>query len=200
MLILVVFGQEASCEPFDCDGPLGLSKDCVDNCQLAMRHRGSVPGLEKYTKKMKVQNFVEGNNLHQTDCLDDLTGCMTFKCIDGDGNDIFRFNSCEDKNNRCSKDHELDKICRDAGAKPICNYCLNVNGGNCNKDSIELDALLPKTTPPPPPPPTPPPFKPPHIVLEASIEKGGGVMSLCNFTFTFLLFLGGVLVRWMMEM
>uniref|UniRef100_A0A183BZT8 Troponin T2d, cardiac n=1 Tax=Globodera pallida TaxID=36090 RepID=A0A183BZT8_GLOPA len=35
---------------------------------------------------------------------------------------------------------------------------------------------------------------------ERTKRERGGVMSLCNFIFTFLLFLGGMLVHWMMEM
>uniref|UniRef100_A0A183CJ79 Uncharacterized protein n=1 Tax=Globodera pallida TaxID=36090 RepID=A0A183CJ79_GLOPA len=146
---------------------------CADNCQLAMRHRTMLPGLDKYTKDMSVNNFVQGNIKVDVDCLNDLAGCMTYQCIDGDGNDIFRFNSS-------------------AGAEPKCTVCKNGDAGICNQEKIELNEFRAKTTTLRPPPP--PPFKAPSIVLEASLEKSGGAMSLCNFAFTFLLFLGGVLI------
>uniref|UniRef100_A0A914I7T1 Uncharacterized protein n=1 Tax=Globodera rostochiensis TaxID=31243 RepID=A0A914I7T1_GLORO len=59
------------------------------------------------------------------------------------------------------------------------------NFGN-EGEKIDLDALLGLTLRS-------------ALTIVASIEKGGVVMSLCNFTFTFLLLLGGMLVCWMMR-
>uniref|UniRef100_A0A183CNJ0 Uncharacterized protein n=1 Tax=Globodera pallida TaxID=36090 RepID=A0A183CNJ0_GLOPA len=113
--------------------------------------------------------------------------CQTYRCVDGNGSDIFIVNSCA-AFDECH-DEELNPFCAKEGGRNICDFC---KGGLCNK-------IVPLAVVTLPPPPTT--FVPPTISIKVSTEKGGGgVMSLCNFTFTFLLFLGGVLVRWMIGM
>uniref|UniRef100_A0A183C493 Chitin-binding type-2 domain-containing protein n=1 Tax=Globodera pallida TaxID=36090 RepID=A0A183C493_GLOPA len=137
---------------------------------------------------------------YTTDCqkwgtfgfLKDREQCQTYRCLDERGSDIFIVNSCA--NYKKCFDEELDPICAKEGGRPAeCQFCLT---SLCNKVEPLTVVMAPRSSPSP----LTPFVAPPYIVFKASIEKGGGVMSLCNFTFTFMLFLGGVLIRWMMEM
>uniref|UniRef100_A0A183C9Y8 Activin_recp domain-containing protein n=1 Tax=Globodera pallida TaxID=36090 RepID=A0A183C9Y8_GLOPA len=171
-------------------------------CYSHIRFRDGDPPqnlVDALAKLWDHQNFVaEGKDEHgeKRFCWKS-SYCNTYRCKDVNGNDIFVVNGCGNIDKQQCGDDYNTLLKNHCAGTVHCNTGDICRSDYCNKDKTNLETPMPEKLKPGP---KPTPFVPPSIVLEASIEKGGGVMFLCNFTFTFLLFLGGVLLRWVMEM